>query len=247
MFKYKIIITYDGTCFGGWQVQPNAVSIQTLIQNALSTILRTPTNLTGSGRTDAGVHACGQVAHFTTASTIDIPKALYSLNCLLPSDIRILSISPVPETFHARYSALSKIYHYRLHLERTSDPFKHRYAYFVPHSVDLSLLKEAATHFIGTHDFSSFANEAKRGSAAKNAIRTLHRLDIVEESGGARLEFEGSGFLYKMVRNIVGTLLDVCAEKIAQEDIPRILKAKDRREAGRAAPPHGLYLMEVKY
>ena len=245
--KYKMTITYDGTNYGGWQVQRNAVSIQALIEEALSIILRRKTSIVGSGRTDAGVHALGQTAHFTVDRSIEVSKTLASLNGLLPDEIRILEMVETPSEFHARYSAVSKTYHYRLHLDKIPDPFKNRYAYHVPHPVDLSLLKSAACLFLGTQDFTSFANEATQGSAAKNAVRSLHRLDVVDEPGGVRLEFEGDGFLYKMVRNIVGTLLDVCAGKIDKEQITKIFSAKDRRLAGRAAPPHGLYLVEVKY
>ncbi len=245
--KYRLIVAYDGTEFGGWQVQPNAVSIQSLIELSLSTILRVPTPILGSGRTDAGVHAYGQAAHFLTEKPIDTCRTLASLNGLLPNTIRILSLEPVPADFHARFSATSKIYHYRLHLDPVPDPFKRHYAYHVPHPVDLNLLKRAEEKFIGTHDFTSFANEAASGSASKGAVRTLYRLCVIDEPGGARLEFEGNGFLYKMVRNIVGTLLDVCAGKIKEEEIPAILAAKDRKKAGRAAPAHGLYLFEVNY
>jgi tRNA pseudouridine38-40 synthase len=247
MFKYKLTIAYDGTRFGGWQVQLNSVSIQGLIEEALSTILRQPISVIGSGRTDAGVHALGQTAHFSTTNAADISKTLASLNGLLPVEIRILDLVEVSSEFHARFKAVSKIYHYRLHLERISDPFKMNYTYHVPHPVDLKLLKETAALFLGTHDFTSFANEASRGSAANDAVRTLHRLDLSLEPGGVRLEFEGDGFLYKMVRNIVGTLLDVCAGKISKDEVSAILKAKDRRKAGKSAPPHGLYLVEVKY
>jgi tRNA pseudouridine38-40 synthase len=245
--KYKMVITYDGTNYGGWQLQPNAVSIQGLIEQFLSIILRKQTQIIGSGRTDAGVHAMGQTAHFTSEKPIDIKKTQASLNGLLPPDIRVLSLEETSEHFHARYSAISKTYHYRLHLDSTADPFKQRYAYHVPHAVDLHLLQEAATKFIGSHDFTSFANEPGRGSAAHDAVRTLFRLDLVKEEGGARLEFQGDGFLYKMVRNIVGTLLDVCAGKISKDHISAILAAKDRRVAGRAAPAHGLHLIEVHY
>ncbi len=245
--KYKMTIAYDGTNYGGWQVQPNAVSIQALIVQALGVILRIPTSIIGSGRTDAGVHALGQAAHFTMNRPIDISKTIASLNGLLPDEIRILEIVEVPTNFHARYSAVSKTYHYRLHLDKVPDPFKIRYAYHVPHPIDLSLLKDAASQFIGVHDFTSFANAANRGTAAKDAVRTIQRLDVIQEPGGVRLEFEGDGFLYKMVRNIVGTLLDICAGKIAKDQIPIILSAKDRRLAGRSAPPHGLYLVKVKY
>jgi tRNA pseudouridine38-40 synthase len=247
-FKYKAVIAYEGTRYSGWQVQSNALSIQTLIEDRLSTILRMPRAfLCGSGRTDAGVHALAQVAHFTTDFPIDISKTIASLNALLPTDIRILSLEEIDLAFHARFSALSKTYHYRLHLDPTPDPFKQRYAYHVPHPVDLPLLKEMTAPLIGTHDFTSFANKASHGSAAKDAVRTLYRLDLIEEEGGARLEFEGNGFLYKMVRNIVGTLLDICAGKIDKEELLVLLNAKDRRRAGTAAPPHGLYLAKVKY
>lgn len=245
--KYKMTIAYDGTHYGGWQVQPNAVSIQALIEQSLGVILRSSISIIGSGRTDAGVHACGQTAHFVTHQSIDLAKTMASLNGLLSDEIRILEMIKVPLDFHARYTAISKTYHYRLHLERVPDPFKTRYAYFVPHPVDVNLLKETASRFIGTYDFTSFAHEAHRGCAAKDAVRTLYRLDVVPEPGGMRLEFEGNGFLYKMVRNIVGTLLDICAGKIDQEHISKIFSEKDRRLAGRTAPPHGLYLAQVKY
>ncbi len=246
-FKYKITISYEGTAYGGWQVQHNAVCIQSLIEQSLSLILQCPISIVGSGRTDAGVHALAQVAHFSTEKTLNLSKTLASLNRLLPNDIRIMALESVDLEFHARFSALSKTYHYRLHLDPIPDPFKRRYAYHVPHPVDLSLLQEATTYFVGTHDFTSFANEASRGSAAKGAVRTLLRLDVTQEKGGVRLEFEGDGFLYKMVRNITGTLLDVCAGKIAKDQIPAIFKAKDRKLAGRSAPPHGLYLIQVQY
>ena len=242
-----MVVAYDGTQYGGWQVQQSRVSIQSLIEQTLFTILQTPTSLSGSGRTDAGVHALAQVAHFTTQQPINPAKTLLSLNALLPGDIRIMHLESTSPTFHARFSALAKTYHYRLHLDPIPDPFKRHYAYHVQHPVDLTQLQDAASHFVGTHDFSSFANSASRGSAANDAVRTLHRLDVILEPGGARLEFEGNGFLYKMVRNIVGTLLDICANKIARDALPHILKAKDRRLAGRAAPPHGLHLIAVRY
>lgn len=247
MIKYKMTIAYDGAHYGGWQVQRNAISVQALIEHALTVILRLPTPIVGSGRTDAGVHALGQTAHFVTSKPIDVSKVIASLNGLLSAEIRILEIIEVPLEFHARYSAISKTYHYHLHLNKIPDPFKNRYAYHVPHPVDINLLKEAASQFIGTHDFTSFANEANRGTAAKDAIRTLRRLNVVEEPGGIRLEFEGDGFLYKMVRNIVGTLLDICAGKIDKSQIPKIFNQKDRRFAGRAAPAHGLFLIAVNY
>ncbi len=247
MHKYRMTLAYDGTHYAGWQIQPNALTIQELVQKALSTALRTPTFVTASGRTDAGVHALAQIAHFTHDAPLDTTKLLLSLNGLLPLDIRILQIEQVDLAFHARYSATAKTYHYHLHLERTIDPFKRLYAYRPPHPLDLELLRQGAQLFVGKHDFTSFANEPERGSVSRGGVRTLYRLDIVPESGGVRLEFEGDGFLYKMVRNIVGTLIDLASGKIPLEEINTIFQAKDRRRAGVAAPPQGLFLVEVKY
>jgi len=247
--RYKLIISYDGTCYCGWQVQAQETkkSIQHLIQNALQTVLRHPLDLTGSGRTDAGVHARGQTAHFDSGVPFEPKRWLLSFNALLPPDIRILNIEPVPPLFHARYSALSKVYHYHLHLNPIADPFSRFYSYKVLGRIDLDTLKRGAALFLGTHDFSSFANRKETGPAAYDSIRTLHRLDVVEQKNGVRLEFEGNGFLYKMVRNITGTLLEVGYGRIEPEQIPQILAAKDRRQAGPAAPPQGLFLMEVIY
>jgi tRNA pseudouridine38-40 synthase len=244
--KYKLIISYDGTDFGGWQVQHNSVSIQHLIQEALQTILRTPTLLTGASRTDAGVHALGQVAHFSVENEIDPQKLLASLNGLLPATIRIHAVACVDPAFHARYDALGKIYHYHLSLQRTLPPFKRLYTTQVLYPLDFALMQQASKQFVGTHDFTSFANE---GGAALTKTRTLHRLDLFHEpaEGDVRLEFEGDGFLYKMVRNIVGTLLDVGRGHINLEELPSIFAAKDRKRAGISAPPQGLFLVKVHY
>lgn len=247
MHNYKLLIAYEGTRYSGWQIQKNSISIQALLEKYLSIILRVPIKVIGSGRTDAGVHAIGQVAHFKTTASLEFSRLLKSLNGLLPPDIKVLSIEEAPLNFHARYSAIGKTYHYYLHTGPVKDPFNRFYAYRVPYPVALDTLIQAARFFIGTHDFTSFANEATSGSAAKNAIRDLKRLSILQEEEYICLELEANGFLYKMVRNIVGTLLDICARKIALEEIPSIFQAKDRRLAGRAAPAHGLVLAKVNY
>lgn len=246
-YNYKLIIAYDGTNYCGWQVQPNGTSIQELIQEKLSVISRTKITLIGSGRTDAGVHALGQTAHFHSPFIQDFHRFLRSLNALLPADIRILHIEEVPQNFHAQYSTIGKIYHYHLHLSDVIDPFTRLYRLHVREKIDLDLLKKAALQFIGTHDFTSFTNQAHLGSASRNPVRTLRRLDIIEQPGGVRLEFEGDGFLYKMVRNIVGTLLEIAAGKSPLEELRVILAAKDRKKAGQAASPHGLFLVKVLY
>lgn len=174
-------------------------------------------------------------------------KVHHSLNGLLPIDIRILSLAKASEDFHARYSALGKVYRYHLHIGKVVSPFKRLYSYHLAYPIDLDLLYLAAAHFIGEKDFTSFSNDAHLGSAARSAIRTINRLDITVENDEVILEFEGNGFLYKMVRNIVGTLLDVARGKIPPENLPEIFAAKDRKKAGACAPPHGLFLVKVIY
>jgi tRNA pseudouridine38-40 synthase len=247
MYSYKLTIAYDGTKYSGWQIQPNASSIQEILQNVLKTLLRHQVTLIGSGRTDAGVHAYGQVAHFKHTELLDLNRLQFSLNGLLLRDIRVKQIELVPLDFHAQYSAIAKEYHYHLYLDRVMDPFQRLYCWHVHSRVNVSLLIQATACFLGTHNFTSFANEAHAGSAASDPVRTLYRLDVKQVEGGVTLEFEGDGFLYKMVRNIVGTLVEVASAKRPIEDIPIIFEAKDRRRAGKAAPPQGLFLMRVVY
>jgi tRNA pseudouridine38-40 synthase len=242
--RFQLTIAYDGTEYAGWQVQSNALSIQTILQKALQTVLRHPIALTGAGRTDAGVHALGQTAHFDTECAIDPDKFRYSVNAILPDDIRLLAIRTVSDDFHARYSAKGKIYHYHIQTGNILDPTKRLYRTPVYGPFDLPSLRSAARHFIGKHDFTSFANH---GSKAFDSIRTLHRLDIVEEEGHITLEFEGDGFLYKMVRNIVGTLLDVAAGRTSPDDIPDLFNQKNRKKAGFCAAAQGLFLIKVIY
>ncbi|MFT4553408.1 MAG: tRNA pseudouridine38-40 synthase [Chlamydiales bacterium] len=246
--KFKLTIAYDGTAYSGWQVQPNALTIQELLENALKILLRQEVRVIGAGRTDAGVHARAQVAHFIADQNLDVSLILASVNGILPNDVTVLDLEEVSDEFHARFGAKRKIYHYHLSLNRFQDPFRRRYSHHVRHRLDVDLLREAAREFVGTHNFRSFANEAYAGSAAKNPIRTLSRLDVVEEPDGfIRLEFEGESFLYKMVRNITGTLLEVASGKRPVTEIREIMEAKDRRRAGRAAPALGLFMVSIHY
>ncbi|WP_068468946.1 tRNA pseudouridine(38-40) synthase TruA [Candidatus Protochlamydia phocaeensis] len=248
MHTYKLTIAYDGTHYSGWQIQPNAPSIQQHLQETLCTLLREEkVVVTGSGRTDAGVHAIAQIAHFKSEKRLDLNRLQFALNGMLPHDIRIKQAEMAALHFHAQYSAIGKEYHYFLHLDRVMDPFRRLYCWHVHSKIDSDLLKEAAARFVGTHDFTSFANEAHTGTAAHDPVRTLYRLDIKPVEGGLRMEFEGNGFLYKMVRNIVGTLEEVASHKRPLEDIEAIFAAKDRRKAGKAAPPQGLFLARVDY
>ena len=246
MPKYLLKIAYDGTHFGGWQIQPNAGTIQEEIQKAFFILLKRETHVTGQGRTDAGVHALGQTAHFTSED-LDERTFLRSANALLPSAIRLLDIKKVPDAFHARYSAISKTYHYYVTSDPVILPFDRPYRYHFMGHLDLHEIRKAATVFVGTHDFTSFSNEGHRGSCSRDPVRTLKRVDIVEEPGGFRIEFEGDGFLYKMCRNIVGTLLAAGRGKATPSEINDLFTAKDRKAAFSAAPPHGLFLMKVEY
>lgn len=244
---YKLTIAYEGTSYSGWQVQPNGISIQGVIEEALCKILQEKVRLIGSGRTDAGVHALGQVAHFKTEKKLNLHGFYGSLNSLLPKQIRILNLEYLKTPFHAQHSAKSKTYRYHLYLDKVLNPFRRAFVWHVPFAFDLNALCEAKKHLIGTHDFTSFCNEASKGASAKDPVRTLFRVDVIREDGGIALEFEGDGFLYKMVRNMVGVLVDCAIGKKAPEEVLEILNAKDRRKASQAAPPQGLFLVEVCY
>jgi tRNA pseudouridine38-40 synthase len=229
-------------------MQPNGVSVQQKIQEALKVLMKEDTPVTASGRTDAGVHAYGQTAHFSCKGIDDEYRFLISVNGILPNDIKVHDVEEVGEDFHARYGAKGKTYRYNLCISPFPNPFQRRVSCHVRQKVDMRLLREASKLFVGTHDFTSFANEAHRGRAAKNAVRTISRLDVIEgDLGMVSLEFEGNGFLYKMVRNIVGTLLEVAIQKRPITEIAEVFAAKDRRRAGKAASAHGLFLVKVHY
>lgn len=246
--NYKLVIAYDGTAYGGWQIQPNALTIQEVIQNGIQILLREKIAIIGSGRTDAGVHARAQVAHFRYAEEINPRRFVYSLNALLPHDIRIKSIEEVPLSFHAQYSVKEKSYRYFFCLDSVEDPFRRLYALHSHEKIDFSLLKENLPLLLGKQDFTSFANEGQSGSAAINPVRILTQAELKwENEHFCYLEFTANGFLYKMVRNMVGTLLEIGSGKRPSGDVSRILKSKDRKQAGQAAPAHPLFLWNVAY
>lgn len=247
MATYKIKLAYDGTNYGGWQIQPNAPSIQELLQSALRILLKKETNATGAGRTDAGVHAMAQCAHFSGPDDLDMQRTQRSLNGILPPEIRVLEIEAVPDSFHARYSAVRKIYRYNINLGPIASPFQRSYAWHFPYPFSYGPLKEGAKLLTGTHDFCSFANVRVGGENETDTVRTIYRIDIVHTTDGFYLEYEGNGFLYKMVRNLTGCLMEVGGGKYPPEHINHILEARDRRTAGQAAPAKGLFLVEVIY
>ncbi len=242
---YKLFISYDGTHYCGWQSQPNGNSVQNKIENALKIILKENISLICSGRTDAGVHAKEQIAHFSTDTKFSINSLIFSLNGILANDIRINSIEKVDDSFHARYSAIGKTYRYYFSFGTTHSPFNKLYSCHVKEStIDLDLIKKASLYFIGEHDFKSFANESDN---KKNTIRTIFKIVVEKDENGFYIEFTGNGFLYKMIRNIVGTLLEIGNKKISLDQIEKILLAKDRKKAKKAAPAKGLFLIKVHY
>ncbi|NGX31744.1 MAG: tRNA pseudouridine synthase A [Chlamydiae bacterium] len=242
MYTYKLTLSYIGTAFCGWQIQPNSPTIQEKLQDALKILLKTSTKVIGSGRTDAGVHAIAQVAHFNTEQKLDIYTCKKALNSLLPKEIRITDICLVDDTFHALKSACAKMYVYHLHLGSPL-PFLEPFVYSVP-KLDIPLLEKSAKYFIGTHDFTTFTNKPCKN---KDHTRTLYALDVVQQNSLVSLHFLGNGFLYKMVRNITGTLLAIQQGKLTVEDIPQLFEKKDRTHAPMPANAKGLFLKQVFY
>jgi len=247
MTLYAMTVAYDGTLFSGWQKQPHSFSIQECIETTLLTITKETVNLVASGRTDAGVHARGQVVHFTLQSPFPKKRLLRSLNGLLPPTIRILDLDHKKEGFHAQRSALSKEYHYHLCLQEVVLPFDRPFVWHCRYPVKIDLLSKAAPYFIGTHNFKAFANERGHKSRPKTYERTIFRVDVIETNIGARIEIEGNGFLYKMVRNITGMLVAVASGKYPVSAIKKLIASQDRRKAPHAAPAQGLFLMRVRY
>ena len=245
MRHLAIQIAYDGSDFHGWQVQPDQVTIQGLLQSVLSELEGASVIIHGSGRTDGGVHALAQVASFDLANPIPLENVPKAMNRLLPASIRVLAARQAPAEFHARHSATAKTYEYRIHRAEICSPFESRYAYALPYPLDEAAMMSAAARFVGEHDFEALA--AAGGEEKQSAIRTIYSSDL--DRGGDRLTYRvrGSGFLYHMVRNIVGTLLEVGRGNLVPDDIPSLLESKDRTAAGPTAPPEGLFLVSVEY
>lgn len=241
---YKMTVTYDGKDFAGWQVQPGQRTVQGCIQEALGLLIKEPVTIHGSGRTDSGVHALGQVFHFRADTTIPVERMVKAVNTRLPKDIAVIEAVEVNGDFHARYDVQEKTYRYRILNSVLRDPLRHHYTWHVPEQLDGSLLSRGAELLVGTHDFAGFAAS---GSPRSTTVRTLSRAVVSREGDELLLEFTADGFLYHMVRNLAGTLVEIGSGKRAPEWIPEILAAGDRSLAGKTAPPQGLYLMKVIY
>ena len=240
----KLIIEYDGTRYAGWQSQINATGIQDIIKKSVLEITQEETNITGASRTDSGVHALGQVANFNTSSSIPAEKFFLALNPILPDDILIKKSSEVPNDFHARYWAKEKKYRYLINNSSIHSVFLKNRACHVLKVLDINKMERALEQFIGTHDFSGFMASK---SNVKNTIREIKKVSLMKNKDVIKIEIAGNGFLYKMVRIIVGTLIEVGLGKISTKDIPSIIESKDRKRAGKTAPACGLYLVEVRY
>ena len=254
MNNYKITIQYDGTRYKGWQGQNSTgLTIQGKIEAVLGQMAGHAVEVIGSGRTDAGVHAKGQVANFHIEEHFTEGKILSYLNHYLPDDICIREVSGVSERFHARLNAKGKVYQYTCYIGNEKPVFDRMYTWVLPEWVtngtpdrmpDIEAMQKAAGYLIGTHDFKSFCGNNKM---KKSTVRTIYDITIAEENGYLRMTFHGNGFLQNMVRILTGTLLEVGYGRMHAEDMETVLASRDRQMAGPTAPPHGLMLLEVEY
>ncbi|MEJ2656410.1 MAG: tRNA pseudouridine(38-40) synthase TruA [Desulfobacterales bacterium] len=243
--NFKITIEYDGSAYHGWQRQALDRTIQGELESALAAMTGSSISVTGSGRTDAGVHALNQTANFRCATSLSPEVFLKGLNSLLPEDIVIKSCERVPDKFHARYDVKSKTYHYRILNRPLPSAISRQYAWHIREKLDLNAMRSALSCIVGRHDFKAFEGS---GSPRSDSVRCIMNVDLVRtDDEYVVLKLEGDGFLKFMVRNIAGTLVDVGLGKITPDDFSQILASKDRNRAGITAPSCGLFLVEVKY
>ncbi|MCX5709030.1 MAG: tRNA pseudouridine(38-40) synthase TruA [Candidatus Omnitrophica bacterium] len=246
MRNIKLTLQYDGTDYFGWQRQKNThQTIAEIIENVLNKILQGKFKLIAAGRTDTGVHAKGQVANFITGSKMSLTRLRQSLNALLPKDIRVIKVEQAPADFHSRYSAKAKTYRYTILNSYSSDVFLRRYVCHYPLSrLDVQAMRKAGTILVGNHDFLSFKRTDKK---TRSTVRDLKEIKITKKGKFIYIDVTANSFLYHMVRNIAGTLIEIGKGSFPPENLKNILKAKDRRTAGPTAPACGLCLMKVKY
>ena len=244
MRNIKLTIEYDGKEFNGWQKQPNKLNIQGEIERAIEHITGEEVELNASGRTDAGVHALGQVANFKTNSNIPIEKFPIALNTNLKKSIRILNAEEVDERFHSRLSCKQKTYRYVINNSEYGTAIYRNMEFCFPQKLDVEAMKKAAKYFEGEHDFKAFKAS---GTSSKSSVRTIFKAEVKKQGERIYIELTGNGFLYNMVRIISGTLLEVGLGKIKTEQIQEIIESKDRLKAGKTLPPQGLFLIAVNY
>lgn len=240
----RIVLAYDGTPYLGWQVQPQGPTIQSVLQDSLKIITGEQLLVKGSGRTDAGVHALGQVANFHTVSTMNPQAFVRALNSVLPPAIAVVGADEVDMTFDSQFSTVNKLYRYRVFNSAVRSPFELGRAWHINTALDVDSMSCSASMLLGSNDYSSFR---ATGCVARSAVRTMSRCEIIRDHDVISFEFEADGFLRHMVRNIVGTLVDVGRGRFSTGRFAEIVAARDRARAGIAAPPHGLYLVRVDY
>ena len=240
----KLTVAYDGTAYAGWQIQPTEPTVQAVIEAAWHEITREEIRVMAAGRTDAGVHALGQVVGLSTESTLSIADLHRAVNAVLPEDVAIVSVEEAPDDFHATHNAKRKTYRYQIHNGRAPDVFNRRYVWHYPQPLDAATMHAAAQALIGKHDFASLESA---GSERPDSIRTLFALSVKREADRITIEVTGDGFLYNMVRAIVGTLVEVGKGRRDVAWVAEVLASCDRRRAGQTAPPQGLFLIRVEY
>ena len=244
--KYALVISYDGTLYSGWQIQPHSLSIQQTIERVLKQLLGYHCRIVGAGRTDAGVHALYQVAHFFTPQMLHPSSFISSINQMLPQNIQIIDMRLVPFEFHARFSVTKKIYRYYIETAPIMPPWQAHYFAHMPYLINYRLIQHAFPYLIGKRDFTAFGNTSKH--TKDSPIKTLYAIHLqVLNSHAFYLEFIGSGFLYKMVRNLVATLIAIGTKQRSIETLPLILATQDRRTIGAPAPAQGLFLAHIEY
>jgi tRNA pseudouridine38-40 synthase len=244
MRNIKLIIEYDGTNYVGWQVQPNGLAIQQVLEEALARMLGAPARLHSSGRTDAGVHARGMVAAFRTDRELPLSAFSDGLNTMLPPDVAVKDAAEAPPEFNPRYDALGKHYRYTIYNGQRRSPLARSYAWHLRGKLDMAAMREAAGYFVGEHDFASFRTT---GCAARTTVRRIDSMAIVQSCDTIHIDVRGSGFLRNMVRIMVGTLVEVGLGKRSPNAIVAILAGDEGASAGATAPAYGLCLMEVVY
>ncbi|MCI9411167.1 MAG: tRNA pseudouridine(38-40) synthase TruA [Eubacterium sp.] len=242
--KVKLTVAYDGTNYHGWQIQNNALSVEEVLTKALRELLGEETELTGASRTDAGVHALGNVAVFDTNTRIPAEKIAIAVNQRLPEDIRVMRSEEVPQSFHPRYCASRKTYEYRITNAEIQQPVKRLYSHFVYIPLNVERMKETAKYFCGEHDFAGFCSA---GSQVRTTVRTIDGLQIVQEDEDICIRITGNGFLYNMVRIIAGTLIEIGMGRREPETVCQALRQADRSLAGPTAPARGLRLIQIEY
>jgi len=244
MRRVLLVVQYDGTDYHGFQRQPDLPTVQEQLERAAGRVLGHEVTITGAGRTDAGVHAVGQTATLDTDRPIPTERIAGALNAALPSDISVVSAVDAPPDFHPRFDAAGKLYGYRILNRALPSPFIGRYAWHVPETLDVAAMRQAAGQLLGRHDFAAFSSA---GSSVQDTVRTLVRLDVQPEGELVELRAEADGFLYMMVRRLVGALVEVGLGRLSGAELVGILEAGDRTQAASIAPPQGLSLLKVIY